>query len=745
MVGNKNRKDDRILSFGISAVALLAACAAPEMARASADEGQAAPASAGEIVVTAQKRAQNLNDVPITISAFSGKTLEKAGVTNATDLVKLTPALNLAGAYGGQILSFSIRGVTQQDFSEQAEGPVAVYVDDGYLALNNAAGVGLFDLDHVEVLKGPQGTLFGRNATGGLVNILTRKPQDTADGYITASYGSYNDSRIEGAIGGPIANGLDFRIAGALESNSSYIKNLSPTGDNLGGAHSYAFRAHLLYKPSSDLSVLLSASTSKTDASWAPYYILASKVITNESGVQQNAVLVPGPWLAGPTTPGGSGSLYAEDARGSGDTNELTTGSAKVTWNFGPAELSLLTNYAWAATNLSIDATGTPAWVNNITSSKVGNFSQELRLYGHKAGFRWYVGLYYLNINARLDPNRNQEPAFGVLIDDFNHETTNSYSGFGQVEIDLMPKLTLISGGRVTQEDKQFAYHSVLYTIGADNQPLVDLGPARSPYTGHQASTLVNAKVQLEYRPDTGLLFYGGWSRGSKAGNFTSPFSGSTAFPDSELSYKPETLNSYEVGTKLSLADRKVNLNAAAFYYDYHNYQAFEFMNISDIVINRPATTYGGEADIDIRPFNQFKVSASASYTHNIVKDVPISGVTADRIAPYTPRWDGTINATYGIPLKSGNIEVYGGAKYSGKFYFGISNFDSTFVPAYWMLDARITWIDSSALWRVSAFVNNLTNTRNKTVGFDLSGICGCTQVAYGRPRWAGVSVTRNF
>ncbi|MDP3551817.1 MAG: TonB-dependent receptor [Novosphingobium sp.] len=702
-------------------------------------------ADEGVIVVNAQKRAQNVQDVGITINAFSAATLENAGIKDATQLTQLTPALNLSGSYGGQVLSFAIRGVTQQDFSAQAEGPVAVYLDDGYMALNNSAGVGLFDLDHVEVLKGPQGTLFGRNATGGLVNIVTRKPSDVADGYATISYGSYNEARAEAAVGGPIADGIAFRLAGAVSTNGAYIKNLSPTGGDLGGGHGYALRGHLNFKMSPDATLLLSGYASKSYSSWAPYYVFASTSVADANGIEQNTVEVPGPTGAGsPVTAGGSRQVISNYAQDSGGSNSLKGGTAKLTLNIGP-ELTLLTDYKDAETRFLIDAEGASSFFNGDTRSRVRNFSQEARLFGRNDGWRWYAGAYYLHINAQVDPNRSPFPAFGSIVDDYNKLITDSYSAFGQIEIDLAPQVTLVAGARVTREIKDFDYRAEVFSSDLTAVPIADLGPARTPYSGHRADWLYNGKAQLEYRPAQGLLFYAGWSRGSKAGNFTSPYAGSTTFPDSALSYKPETLNAYEVGTKADLLGRVIQLDASGFYYDYKNYQSFQFVGLSSLVVNRPAQTYGGELMLNVRPAEGLTMSGGASFTHNNIKDVPVGGVVKDRIAPFTSKWQALASVAYTWNALGGKVTANANGHYTGPFYFSVSNFSTTHVAGYTTLDLRLSWADVGDMWKLSVFGTNVTQEKYRTVGFDLTGLCGCTQVGYGRPRWLGASVTRNF
>jgi iron complex outermembrane receptor protein len=219
-----------VFAFGVSLVALSAGAAQAQGATQSAD----APARTGgimdEIVVTAQRRNQNLQDVGISISAFSTEQLRTAGVINSIDVARLTPGVAVSGSIGGQNSQFTIRGVTQNDFNDGIEAPVAVYVDETYIPNLQGQNFGLFDLERVEILKGPQGTLFGRNATGGLVHFVVRKPTEELDGYIEGTYGRFNQTRVEGAIGGGLGGGLSARASFYYNAHDPIFTNVYPEG-----------------------------------------------------------------------------------------------------------------------------------------------------------------------------------------------------------------------------------------------------------------------------------------------------------------------------------------------------------------------------------------------------------------------------------------------------------------------------------------------------------------------------------
>lgn len=247
-------------------------------------------ASAGDIVVTAQRRSERLQDVGIAISAYSGEMLRTRGVSQGTDIAQFTPGVSLAGSLGGQSTQFSVRGVTQSDFSDAIEAPVAVYLDDTYIASQQGQAVATFDVARVEVLKGPQGTLFGRNATGGLVNFITNQPStDGVSGYAEGTFARFQQTTLEGAINIPLGENLALRTSGYWNRYNPIYDNQypagmvagapltfgaagpSPAGQDVGSNNLAAGRAQLLFEPSADLKVRLVGAIASQKLSSVPY------------------------------------------------------------------------------------------------------------------------------------------------------------------------------------------------------------------------------------------------------------------------------------------------------------------------------------------------------------------------------------------------------------------------------------------------------------------------------------------
>lgn len=264
-----------------------------------------------EVVVTAQKREQGLQDVGIAITAFSGEQMKALGVEESFDIAAFSPGVHISGNLAGQNTQFSIRGVTQNDFNDIIEAPTAVYLDEGYLAIAQAQTFGVFDIDRVEILKGPQGTLYGRNATGGLVNYVSKKPTfDGPDAYLDLTYGVFDTSadadqwRVEGALGGPLGKTVAARVAFMYNQHDGYLDNLYPldavgappgpgAGADLGDDDTFAFRGSLLFEPNEDLSVFLSVNAAGTDVATGPYQSKPTIGIYNANGELVNVIDTP--------------------------------------------------------------------------------------------------------------------------------------------------------------------------------------------------------------------------------------------------------------------------------------------------------------------------------------------------------------------------------------------------------------------------------------------------------------------
>ncbi|MCV6621366.1 MAG: TonB-dependent receptor [Cellvibrionaceae bacterium] len=468
-----------------------------------------------EVVVTAQKREQSLQDVGIAVTAFSGDQMKALGFQSSTDVAAFSPGVHLASSSGGQLLQFTVRGVTQNDFYDGVEGPVAVYVDDGYIAAQQGTTFGLFDVERVEVLKGPQGTLFGRNATGGLVHYITKKPNfDAVEGFAETTIGSYGQKDFEGAINVPLSDTVAMRASAFYKSNSDYFDNDFPQGfvssgpripgdgSDVGASDTWGVRLHTAFQINNDAELLLSLYSARSTNDTPGYETRPSIAEFNAQGGHINSHVVSesetreafgpdGEPIAidfvdgdfGDTSRPAGGDLFGYrdtnlgDFRGShdfaiDDLNKTKSrgATANLVWDFDSITFTSVTDYKSSEKLQGLDFGANPASQQTfIGESENKSFSQELRLSGDSESINWQAGFFYLYINSDTQngvfspTNSIFAPLFGapgVGIDQVGISSldTRSYSVFGQVDFNLSEEFTLITGLRLIQENKDFTY-----------------------------------------------------------------------------------------------------------------------------------------------------------------------------------------------------------------------------------------------------------------------------------------------
>jgi iron complex outermembrane receptor protein len=518
----------------------------------------------GDIVVTANKRSENVQKVPISVSAFSGDQLKALGVTDTTQITQQVPGLRL-NAWSPNITIFNLRGVSQNNFADYLESPVAVYVDDAYLGSMNGVSGQLFDIQRVEVLRGPQGTLFGRNATGGLIQYLSQDASKSRfNGYLTAGYERFNHRSVEGAIGGGIVDGIRFRVAGRMSRADGYMKpGEGSDGQALGGENGWALRgtiqADLGSKGKLDLWVKHSQDDHVATGGYVfdncnmeanGYCSTDAAGLSNGTGGVINGLTgeKASPWTNYSNTPG-----YLD--------RKVDVYQGKIAYDLGFAKLTSISNYTWLHKDYQEDGDGTPATVIKFnTEARYTQFSQELRLSGEAPRFRWQAGAYYLDMLVRGRTVTTGNPALGAAISvglpGVAPATTETYrlssknwSLFGQTEYDLTDTVTLITGLRYSQDHKHVGYSSVVADSGqsvqlATNQSFAD----QIPGVDRIARGDWAARVTLNYKPTAAMLLFASWNRGIKGGNFTL----SPSVEASNFQHKGEVLNSLEAGAKWS-------------------------------------------------------------------------------------------------------------------------------------------------------------------------------------------------
>lgn len=457
----------RALAFGgvslccLATAAVAHAQAAPPVAATAPGPAEQGPGMAlGEVVVTAQRKSERLQDVGIAVSAYSGAALRTQGVANSLDIAKFTPGLSISGTQGGQGEQFSIRGVTQADYNDAIEAPVAVYVDDVYISSQQGQGLAMYDIARVETLKGPQGTLFGRNATGGLVNFIVNKAiLGQTSGFLDATYGTFDQTTLEGAYNQPIGENLAVRLSGIWDRHGSIWKNVypqgmlsgaplsfgappvSPGGQNEGGDDQLGGRLQLLWKPTDTLQIRWSGSAYRDNLSTSPWTSTPTVPEINSSGQQVGEIYASPTETRAAIGPNGAnyynpavlpfeGFLYSPNNNGQRapgaswfgyvpvniDDRKLSVGYARSDLNtfraynstlhvdddLGWAQVASVTSASNYVKDFLLDVTGSPVdGLTYATKSNILTLSQELRLSGGAPNLTWSTGVYYLYIDAK--------------------------------------------------------------------------------------------------------------------------------------------------------------------------------------------------------------------------------------------------------------------------------------------------------------------------------------------------------
>jgi iron complex outermembrane recepter protein len=686
-----------------------------------------------EIIVTSQKREQNLQDVGTSVTAFDSASLERLGLKDVTEIAGQVPGLQY-NQYGATVTIYNLRGVSQNDFSDHQEAPIAVYSDDAYIASTGALAGSLFDLQRVEVLRGPQGTLFGRNATGGLIQYISNQPTQTLDGYLDVAAGNFGAFNSEGAISGPLGDTLAARAAFATSYHQGYITNR--IGYSIADEKQYAGRLQFTWRPTDTSEYRLKIHALTNDNETAGNYSWAS----SQPDSTGRGVFTPGqPDDFGYNNPSTDPFNQAEDRRGIFNRTVFGTtlhGIWKTNESF---TVTSVTDFLQVQKRYGEDSDVSPNPIFNYdVNYHYQQISQELRVNGTLDYFRWVAGLYYLNYKSRDTGTTNliQPIGFGqanfVLAD-------SSPSVFAQGEYDVTKKFTVIAGVRYTYDDKKFDDN---YVCANCPQTLI-YNSSTYPEAARQFN-IVTGKFELDYKPMQDVLLYGSWNKGAKGGGWSAP----TAGPVDPLTlpYNTETLYNIEFGFKSTFWDGRARLNGSVFHYHYNDYQGFFLDVATQVVENVDAHVQGGELEFAVVPVHGLNFQLGVSHLTSLVPYTPTpAGGLVPAEMPQAPHWSINAVARYEWPLFGGLASVEADAKWNSQQYLELINAPVDLQPQYTLINARLGFGSSDGRWEASAYVKNLDNTQYRIYNLDLSGFIGVNQGVYGPPRMYGLDVRYRF
>ena len=705
-----------------------------------ADES-ASQADGGEIIVTAQKRAQSLRDVPLSITALGGDSLKAIGHADVTAMVNLVPGLQVQ-QFSPTTVVFNIRGVSQNNFADSQEAPIAFYNDEVYTAALSAISGQNYDLERVEVLKGPQGTLFGRNATGGLVQYITAKPTKDLQSAATLTVGSNNQIGTDAFVSGPLSEQIRARVSVSSDKYDAYIKNLA--GPDIGNRNFFAARAQIEADiGSGGLLRIKGQYLQNIKENSAPYSLGASTVdpvlgtgVPNPGGCDANGYCGEGkgPFVqAENTVPVFRRKFWSITGRYEQDLG-------------GNIQLTSISDYQQVKKSYGEDTDMGPTANSFVYGQSQSQWqaSQELRLSGKSDKLSWVTGVYGLHVRGDAAQSILSNYAFlfppaSTLDYTFQEgqsiQTTKSVAVFGQVDYKALSNLTLTVGGRYSYDLKRNNYThtldtSVDATFNPGNNPL-----ARQVYKNW------SGKVGLEYRPFNDVLLYSSINRGTKSGGFDIPM---LLYDFADMPYKQEVLTNVEAGFKVSALDRKIDLSGAVFHYNYSNYQAFILVGATTAIKNLPARQTGFELEAAIRPISGLQMNVFLNHLSSVVRNVVVpSGAIVDRKLPNAPSWSVGWNVSYSVPVFTGKATIATNWRYDSSFYQTTFNDETALEDGHIVGNVQLRY--DTDHWSAGLFINNVTDKKYRVYVIDNSGLQGTYNSTFAQPRWVGGTLTLRY
>lgn len=786
-------------NLSVSAMALIIGAVAAPVAAQAQDSADANEGEVDQIVVTAQFREQNLQDTPIAITAVSAEMLESRGQTDISAVANQAPSVTLraGNANFGPSLTASIRGIGQHDFNPALEPGVGMYVDDVYYPTLTGSIFDLLDLDRVEILRGPQGTLAGRNSIGGAIRLYSKRPEGSNTGSLSATYGSRNRMDLRGSADFAIADGVDARLSGVSKRQNGYVDRLDygcvnppgsalnpaiggipsqiPTGGDCvvsrdGNVDFHALRGQLRIRPTDTIDINIIADYSVDDRN-SPASIITEAQDGGNPAVSGPYVNVPydSRFICGPFCNYGTNQAAADPANGFAFGRDYDGRSHFEGWGFsGQVEwdvsdylqLVSITAYREYNTNFSTDDDLSPLPVSNSQSIlDFWFFSQELRLNGALADdtIEYTLGAYYSDQQSIYESSVDLRWA-GLQFMQRDPVPADSLAAFAHVSWHATDALTLTGGLRYSEENKTYSYFR-FNLDGSANPPLV--GPL-SGLSGSYSGKRVDYRANVQYRLSDDVMAYAQFSTGFKGGGINPrPYFASHVQP-----FGVESVKAWEVGLKSDFFDRRARLNLSAYFNKFDDIQLgllscpqFNPTPPGPGVLGLPcamnanagdAEIKGFEAELSLRPAAGLMIDASLSYIDFEYTRIDPNaggpgGVQLDYVTPYTAKWQWSIGVQYEALLGSaGSITPRFDISHKSGVYANAVNAQSNFIPGFTVANARLTWENEDGDLRASLQVENLFDKYYLLNVFNVTG-SGYVNAQPAAPREWSVSVTKKF
>jgi iron complex outermembrane receptor protein len=732
-----------------------------------------------EITVTAARREQTLNTLPISASVFSSEQLEQLRMLEPRDLDQQTPGLlTKNGPNGLATVGFYMRGVGINDFTGTVDPSLGIYVDEVFMPTPDMLNFAVFDVERIEVLRGPQGTLYGRNSTAGAINFITASPTREFEGYVRGEYGSYGTGRITGALSGPISETLMGRLSvdyRTSSSSDSWSFNRF-TGNELGKLDQTAIRGQLLWEPSEAFSARLIYSFGDHESEQPLLQHIATRDPNNPGAICA-------PVIAGRRAEGDCVNLLGyfdpDSEPYDGDANldptlEIQSDDVSLimNWDVGDFTVTSITGYNdfTKFQGQDIDASPNVA-ADNETENTVENFSQEIRLTsGDSSNIGWIVGANYATTDVNWFQTIDLTELAGIPTSNGADQTTDSWAIFGQVSVPLSDTLEVSGGLRYTDEKREWQGATFVGTFSNLQQALASGAPRLSqlplppgdPNAGGpldfpnvKQEENVDFSLVLKYTPSDTAMYYLRVAEGFRSGGFSS----AVIFSQDALEpYDPEELLAYEAGLKLSSGDKRLRFDSSVFYYDYEGFQATfvraneanaRLQNAGDVEI------YGLEASLDWVPTERWDLNLGLSLLESEIVSTsvvlpPLDGgpeVTIEgNEIPNAPGFSINGRARYYLPLGSNFVAALQADFVSvDEHFLEPNNREVLKADSYTLVNARVEIGPREGPWRAAAFVRNIGDEVYRTAAQDLALALGFNEIVLGIPRTWGVQLEYQF
>jgi iron complex outermembrane receptor protein len=745
-----------------------------------------------EVIVTAERRSTSIQDVPLSVAAIGGDDVRVGKITDLNDVAFKVPGVTFNEFNVGEPRIY-IRGIGNSSDSAASDQAVGFFFDEVYIGRTGGVGFDLFDLERIEILRGPQGTLYGKNTNGGAINIVTKRPSQDNEVRLSASAGNYDMTEFQGMINGGLTDSISAKLVGQYQQRDGYGDNVitdgeiatlgdlsnsrlignsigaSGGGDELDDADKRSIRGQVLFELTDSMNLLLGADYSKDKTNGTCRHLKNLDEALQGLGTF---------WALGMSDQYMSDDRNCASQFNTDQKRKIEGTMARFEWDMGWADLLSISAYRKSDYNFVDDLTGIPLLdlaapsppgvplppgsftppenVIDAVDENASQFSQEFRLTGDYNNVDWVAGAFYME----EDVNRKEEyytqynsllqGAFGlaaigdVLFTQDNN--TESLAFYGQADWHVTEQWTLTYGVRWSEDKKKITQNAIDLldtSSGATGVPLI-LPEFDAPVKADDSWSDTTNKVSIAYSPTDDLMFYVTYSEGFKSGAFPSQANLPSV---AATSVDPENVTNYEGGMKSSWWNNRIQFNVSYYDMDYDDLQVFELSSRLLLVLtNAQAETKGVDLDFNILLMDNLMVSTSYNYsdaTYTDFTDVNGNDVSGNDMV-YAPDGAFTIDVDYRIDMESaGKFDMNVTYNWKDDYYTSVSNAEKTRQKAIGMLGASVRWSDSEDSWFASIWGKNLRDEQQ--IASRIVDPTAITSESYMAPRTYGVTIGKVF